>query len=111
MKVSTAFHDSYFFNGVYLTGGTPFLEWVGHLGVEILGVIPLTVGWGAFVEMIGLVGFLTLLSLSLVAGGVTLSIGVTGNIDSTFIRLKESEECEVNFPSKFHGCASACSLK
>ena len=111
MKVSTAFHDSYFFDGVYLTGGTPSVEWVECLGVETLGVIPLTVGWGASVEMIGLVGFPTLLSLSLVAGGVTLSIGVTGNIDSTFIGLKESEERELNFPSKFHGCASACSLK
>ena len=79
------------------------------LGVETLGVIPLTEGWGASVEMIGSVGFPTFLSLSLVAGGVTLSIGVTGNIDSTFIGLKESEEHELNFPSKFHGCASACS--
>ena len=88
------------------------MEWMEHLAVEIQGVIPpLTVGWGASVEMIRSVGFLTLLSLSLVAGGVTLSIGVTGNIDSTFIWLKESEECELNFPSKFHGCASACSSK
>ena len=88
------------------------MEWVEHLGVTgTLGVIPLTIGWGASVEMIGSVGFLTVLSLSLVAGGVTLSIGVTGNIDSTFIQLKESEECEQGFPSKFHGCASAYSLK
>ena len=62
------------------------MEQVECLGVEeTLGVIPLTVGWGASVELIGLVSFSTLLSLSLVAGGVTLSIGVTGNIDSTFI--------------------------
>ena len=87
------------------------MEWVECLGVETLGVIPLTVGWSASVEMLGLVGFPTLLSLSLVAGSVTLSIGVTGNIDATFIGLKESEECELNFPSKFHGCASACSSK
>ena len=88
------------------------MEQVECLGVVgTLSEIPLTVGWGASVEMIGLVGFLTVLALSLVAGGVTLPIGVTGNIDSTFIRLKESEECEQNFPSKFHGCASACSLK
>ena len=88
------------------------MEWVGHLGVTgKLGEIPLTVGWDASVEMIGLVDILTLLSLSLVAGGVTLPIGVTGNIDSTFIGLKESEEHEQNFPSEFHGCASACSLK
>ena len=65
--------------------------------------IPLSVGWGVSVEMIGLVGFPTLLALSVVAGGVTLPIGATGNIDSTFIRLKESEEHELNFPSKFHG--------
>ena len=88
-----------------------------HLGVEgTLGVIPprenpFSVGWGASVEVIGLVDFLTLLPLSLVAGVVTLAIGVTGNIDSTFIWLKESEECELAFPSKLHGCASVCSLK
>ena len=72
------------------------------LGVETLGVIPLTAGWGASVEMIGSVDFPTLLSLSLVSGGVMLSIGVTGNIESTFIWLKESEEYTQNFPSKFH---------
>ena len=103
MKISTAFHDSYFFDGVYLTGGTPFVEWMECLGVETLVVIPLTAGWGASVELIGSVDFPTLLSLSLVAGGVTLSIGVTGNIDSTFIGLRESEEHAQNFPSKFHG--------
>ena len=83
----------------------------GTLGVIPPGENPLSAGWGASVEMIGLVGFLTLLSLSLIAGVVTLAIGATGNIDSTFILLKESEECELIFPSKFHGCASACSLK
>ena len=103
MKVSTAFHDSYFFDDVYLTGGTTFVEQVECLGVETFGVIPLAAGWGASLEMIGSVDFLTLLSLSVVAGGVTLSIGVTGNIESTFIWLKESEECAQNFPSKFHG--------
>ena len=81
------------------------MEWVECLGVTgTLGVISLTVGWGASVELIGSVDILTSLPLSLVAGGVTLSIGVTGNTDSTFIGLKESEECEPNFPSKFHGC-------
>ena len=102
MKVSTAFHDSYFFDGVCLTGETPLVEQVECLGVETLDVIPLPVGWGASVEMTGSVGFPTLLSLSVVAGGVTLSIGATGNIDSTFIGLKESGECELNFPSKFY---------
>ena len=110
MKVSTVFHDSYFLDGVYLTGGTPFVEWVEHLGVTgTLG--PLGAGWGASVEMIGSVHVPTLLSLSLVAGGVTLAIGVTGNIEFPFNLLKESEECAQNFPSKFHGCASACSSK
>ena len=72
MKVSTVFQDSYFFDGVNLTGGTPFVEWVECLGVEeTLGVAPLSVGWGASVELIGLVGFLTSLPLSLVAGVVT----------------------------------------
>ena len=74
------------------------MEWVECLGVTgTLGEIPLSAGWGASVEMIGLVGIPTLLSLSLVAGGVTLPIGVTGNIDSTVIGFKESEEHELNF--------------
>ena len=88
------------------------MEWVECLGVEeTLGVAPLSVGWGASVELIGLVGFPTLLPPSLVAGGVTLSIDVTGNIDSIFNGLKESEEHEPDFPPRFHGCDSACSLK
>ena len=99
MKVSTVFHDSYFLDGVYLTGGTPFVECLGVVGT--LG--PLAAGWGASVEVIGSVGFPTLLALSVIAGGVTLPIGATGNIDSTFIGLKECEERELNFPSKFHG--------
>ena len=71
MKVSTVFQYSYFFDGVNLTGGTPFVEWVECLGVEEpLGVAPLSVGWDASVEMIGSVGFLTLLPLSLAAGVV-----------------------------------------
>ena len=77
------------------------MEWVECLGVvETLAIIPLAAGWGASVEMIGLVGFPTLLALSVVAGGVTLSIGVTGNIDSTFIRLEESEEHAHEFSFK-----------
>ena len=112
MKISTVFHDSYLLDGVYLTGGTTLVEWVECLGVVgTLSVIPLTAGWDASVEMIGLVDIPTLLSLSLVAGGVTLPIGVTGNIDSTFTVLKGSEECKQCFPSKFCGCASACSSK
>ena len=79
----------------------------GTPGVSPLAENPFSTGWGASVEMIGLVDFLTLLPLSLVAGVVTLVIGVTGNIDSTFIWLKESEECKLAFPLKFHGCASA----
>ena len=42
-------------------------------------VAPLTVGWGASVEMIGSVVSLTLLALSIVAEVVTLVIGVTGS--------------------------------
>ena len=95
-----------------MNGGTPLVEWVECLGVTgTLSENPLSEGWGASVEMIGSVGILTLLSLSLVAGGVTPPISVTGNIDSTFIGFKESEECALNFPSEFHGCASACSSK
>ena len=60
-------------------------------GVEgTLDVAPLMVGWGASVEMIGLVDLLTLLSLSVVASVVTLVIGVTGNIEFLFNWLKES---------------------
>ena len=72
---------------------------------------PLTVTWGVSVELIGLVISPTLLSLSIVAGVVTLAIGVTGNIEFPFNWLKESKECESVFPSKFPGCASACSSK
>ena len=81
-------------------------------GVEgTLGVAPLTVGWGASVEMIGSVVSLTLLPLSIVAEVVTLVIGVTGNIEFPFNWLKESKEHKLVFPSKFPGCASACSSK
>ena len=65
------------------------MDLVECLGVEgTLG--PLMVGWGASVEMIGLVDLLTLLSLSVVAGVVTIVIGVTGNIEFPFNWLKES---------------------
>ena len=68
-----------------LSGGTPLVDLVELLGVEgTLGVIPLTAGWSPSVEMIGLVDFPTLLSLSIVAGVVTLAIGVTGNIEFPF---------------------------
>ena len=76
---------------MYLSGGTPLVDLVECLGVEgTLGVIPLMVGWGASVEMTGSVDFPTLLSLSVVAGVVTLAIGVTGNIEFPFNWLKES---------------------
>ena len=118
-ETSTVFHDSYFLYGVYLSGGTPLVDLVEHLGVGVEGTPsvslltenPFSAGWGASVEMIGLVDFLTLLPLSLVAGVVTLTMGVTGNIDSTFIWLKESEEHELVFTSEVHTCASACSSK
>ena len=87
------------------------MDLVEHLGIEgILGVAPPT-GWGAYVELIGSVISPTLLLLSIVAGVVTLAIGVTGNIEFPFNWLKESKKCELVFPSKFSGCASACSSK
>ena len=48
MKVSTVFHESHFIDGEYLTGGTPFVEWVECLGVVgTPGVISFAViGWG-----------------------------------------------------------------
>ena len=70
------------------------VDLVECLGVEgTLGLLrenPFSVGWGASVEMIGLVNFLTVLPLSLVAGVVTLAIGITGNIEFPFNWLKES---------------------
>ena len=60
-------------------------------GVEgTLDVAPLTVGWGASVEMIGLADLLTLLSLSVVHEVGTFVLGVTGNIEFPFNWLKES---------------------
>ena len=64
------------------------------------------VGWCTPVELIGLGVSLTLLPLSTVAGLVTLSIGVTGNIDFSFNWLKDEQECELVSPSKFLHCAS-----
>ena len=71
-----------------------------------LDVAPLK-GWGASVELIGLGVSLILLPLSIVAEVVTLTIGVTGNIDCPFNWSKESEERVYVFPSKFPCCASA----
>ena len=65
------------------------------------------VGWVAPVELIGLDVSPTLLPLSIVAGGVTLVIGVTGNIDFSFNWLKDEQERELVSPSKFLCCASA----
>ena len=59
------------------------------------------VGLVAPVELIGSVISPTLLSLSMVAGVVTLVIGMTGNIDFSFNWLKESQELELVSPSKF----------
>ena len=71
------------------------MDLVECLGVEgTLDVAPLTAGWGASVELIGSVVSPTLLPLSIVAGVVTLAIGVTGNIEFPFNWLKESKECE-----------------
>ena len=85
------------------------VDLVECLGVVTgLGMVPLSlVGWGAPVELIGLGISLTLLSLSNVAGVVTLVISVTSNIDHSFNCLKESQECELASLSKFLCCASA----
>ena len=100
-----------------LAGGIPLVECVECLGdvAGTLGEIPLSLlvmeGWVAPVELIGSVRILTLLPLSLTAGGVTLTLGATGCFDSTFIGLKESDEYAWNIPSSFHGWASACRSK
>ena len=68
------------------------MDLVEHFGTEgrlnemegRLEMAPLIVGWGVSVELIGLVISLTLLPLSIVAGVVTLAIGVTDNIDCPF---------------------------
>ena len=62
------------------------VDLVERLGVEgrLDEMDSLTVGWGVSVELIGSVISLTLLPLSIVAGVVTLTIGVTGNIDCPF---------------------------
>ena len=65
-------------------------------------MVPLSiVGWDAPVELIGMGISLTLLSLSMVAGVVTLVIGMTGNIDFSFNWLKDEQEGELVSPSKF----------
>ena len=58
------------------------------------------VGLVAPVELIGSVISPTLLSLLMVAGVVTLVIGMTGNIDFSFNWLKDEQECELVSPSK-----------
>ena len=66
------------------------VDLVERLGVEgRLETDSLTVGWGVSVELIGSLISLTLLPLSIVAGVVTLAIGVTGNIKFPFNWLKE----------------------
>ena len=62
---------------------------------------------GLVAPVIGLGVSLTWLSLSMVAGVVTLVIGMTGNIDCPFNCQKESQKCELASPSKFLCCASA----
>ena len=75
------------------------MDLVECLGVEgrLDEMDSLTVGWGVSVELIGSVISLTLLPLSIVAGVVTLTIGVTGNIDCPFNWLKESKNVSMFF--------------
>ena len=72
---------------------------------------PFSEGWGASVELIGLVVSPTLLPLSIVAGVVTLTIGVTGNIEFPFNWLKESKEHELVFPFKVPWLCFSLQLK
>ena len=86
-------YSIHFLDGVNLTDGTPLVGWAECLGVAgTLSEIPLSVGWDASVEVIGSVEILILLALSSTAGGVTLPMNITGNCESTFIGLKDSEE-------------------
>ena len=73
---------------IYLVEHLWWIWWNVLVLKETLDV--LMVGWGASVEMIGSVDLPTLLSLSIVAGVVTLAIGVAGNIEFPFNWLKES---------------------
>ena len=66
------------------------MDLVEHLGGVEGTLDPLMVGWGASVETIGSADVPTLLSLLVVAGVVTLAIGVAGNIEFPFNWLKES---------------------
>ena len=80
---------------------------VERLGVVTgLGADPLLLV-GLVAPVIGLGISPTWLSLSMVAGVVTLVIGVTGNIDCPFNCQKESQKRELASPSKFLCCASA----
>ena len=79
----------HFLEGGNLAGGIPLAEWVkclsgvpGTLGEDPLSLL-IVEGGVAPVELIGLVGILTLLPLSLTEGVVTISIGETGSFDST----------------------------
>ena len=109
------YSQCHFLVGVNLTGDS-FCRRVEHLGVlGKAGEIPLSLlvveGWVAPVELIALLRQATLLSLSLAAHGVTLSIGVTGRFESTFGDMKESDECCWNISSFFTSCPSALSSK
>ena len=82
------------------------MDLVERLGVTGLGVAPLSLV-GLVAPVIGLGISLTWLSLLMVAGVVTLVLGMTGNIDCPFNCQKESQKCELASPSKFLCCASA----
>ena len=83
------------------------VDQVEHLGVVTgLGADPLSLV-GLVAPVIGLGISLTWLSLSMVAGVVTLVIGMTGNIDFSFNWLKDEQERKLVSPSKFLCCASA----
>ena len=82
------------------------VDLVECLGVTGLVVAPLSLV-GLVAPVIGSGVSLTWLSLLMVAGVVTLVIGMTGNIDCPFNCRKESQKHELASPSKFLCCASA----
>ena len=83
------------------------VDQVEHLGVVTgLGADPLSLV-GLVAPVIGSGISPTWLSLSMVAGVVTLVIGMTGNIDCPFNCQKESQKHELASPSKLLCSASA----
>ena len=123
MKLTLApLHNLHTWN---VTNTSSVTFWMGcskleeHLWWIELNVLVLSLDWGWIPShlwdwwppVIGSGIAPTWLSLSLVAGVVTLVRGMTSNIDCPFNWLKDEWECELVSPSKFLCCASAWSSK